>query len=220
MPPVSRRRFLQAAALSLAFACALPAWSDPEAASAEKELFDGKTLAGWKATAFAGAGEVAVEDGKIILPAGEPLTGVNYTGAMPKTNYELSLDAMKVEGSDFFCGLTFPIGATFVTFVVGGWGGGVVGISSINGEDASENETTQFKKFDNGKWVHVRLRVTAAKLEAWLDKEQVVNLPLEDKKLGMRIGEIELSQPCGIASFRTKAALKNIKLRILSEAAK
>lgn len=61
---------------------------------------------------------------------------------MPVMNYELSLEAMRVDGSDFFCGLTFPVGSNFCSFIVGGWGGGVVGLSSLNSEDASQNETT------------------------------------------------------------------------------
>ena len=28
--------------------------------------------------------------------------------------------------------------------IVGGWGGGVVGMSSLNGKDAARNETTQY----------------------------------------------------------------------------
>ncbi len=185
---------------------------------AGKPIFDGKTLNGWKPTAFAGAGEVTVNDGQMILPAGEPLTGVNYNGPTPKQNYEITLDAMRVDGSDFFCALTFPVGDACVTYVVGGWGGGVVGISSINSEDASENETTQYKKFDSNRWYKLKVRITPAKLEAWIDNEQMINLELENKRLGMRAGEIELSQPFGIATFRTKAALKNVAIRDLGEA--
>ncbi len=204
----------------MVLAAALPLLAETPNVAASKDLFDGKSLAGWKATGFAGAGEVAVEEGKIVLAAGEPLTGVNCTTEIPKTNYEVSMDAMRVEGSDFFCGLTFPVGDACVTLVVGGWGGSLVGISSINGEDASENETTQYKKFNANQWYHVRVRVTPAKLEAWLDNEQIVNLPLEGKRLGMRLGEIELSQPFGIASFRTRAALRNIKIQPVTPAAK
>lgn len=180
-----------------------------------KPIFDGKTLGNWKATDFAGHGDVSVKDGQIDMATGEPLTGVNYTGALPPASYEVSLDAMRVDGSDFFCGLTIPVGAEHVTFVVGGWGGTVVGISNVNWEDASENETTQYKKFDNGKWYHLRVRVTPAKIEAWIDDEQVVNLDLAGKRLSMRHGEIELSMPFGIAAYRTHAAFKNVQLRPL-----
>jgi hypothetical protein len=199
---------------------AKPAAAPAEKAGGEKALFDGKTLTGWKTTPFAGTGEITVKDGKMILDPGEPLTGVNYTGETPKMNYEISLETMRLQGSDFFCGLTFPVGDACVTFILGGWGGGVIGISSINAEDASENETTQYKKLDSDHWYRVKIRVTPAKLEAWVDDEQMVNLEIENKKLGMRAGEIELSQPFGIAAFRTRSALRGIKIRTIEPAAK
>src|SRR4051812_34950424 len=73
-------------------------------------LFDGKALGKWSSANFGGEGEVKVENGAIMLPAGVTLTGVTYTGDdYPKMNYEISLEAQKVDGGDFFCGLTFPV---------------------------------------------------------------------------------------------------------------
>ena len=92
---------------------------------------------------------MTVENGTIVLGEGGDLTGVNFAGELPRMNYELSLEAKRVQGSDFFCGLTFPVGQECCTMIVGGWGGGLVGISSINGNDASENETTQIRKFED-----------------------------------------------------------------------
>ena len=90
-----------------------------------------------------------------------------------------------------------------------------MGLSSINGEDASENETTTFRKFEKGKWYRIRVRVTAAKIEAWIDGDLVVDVATKDKKIGMRAGEIELSKPFGIATFRTSGALRKIFLEKL-----
>lgn len=193
----------------------------PAAAAADwKTIFDGKTLDGWKATGFSGQGDVAIKDGELILGVGGDITGLNYTGENPKMNYEIELEAVRRNGSDFFCGLTLPYGDKACTFVVGGWGGGLVGLSSINGEDASENETTKFMKFDQGKWYRVRVRMTPEKIEAWLDNEQMVNVETAGKKIDMRAGEIELSAPFGLATFRTEGGFRNIKLRKLSAGAK
>ncbi len=178
-------------------------------------LFDGRTLDGWKSIDFGGHGDVTVDDGRILLSQGEVLTGIRATREIPRMNYEVALEAMRVDGTDFFCGLTFPYGDAHATLVLGGWGGGMVGVSSINGEDASENETMQIMRFDMGRWYRVRLRVTEEKIEAWIDDEQMVNLSTQGKKIAMRAGEIELSEPFGIASFRTKSALRGIKLRNL-----
>jgi sugar phosphate isomerase/epimerase len=194
----------------------LPAKSKSEAAKEDwQPLFDGKSLKGWKVTEFGGRGEVTVTDGAIVLETGNDITGVNAAVDIPKTNYEVALEAKRVQGGDFFCGLTFPVNKNCVTLVVGGWGGSMVGISSIDGMDASENETSFTRKFENGQWYKIRVRVTPEKLQAWIDDEQVANLELEGRKLSMRAGEIEMSEPFGIASFRTKAALRDIKIRRL-----
>jgi hypothetical protein len=105
-----------------------------------RAMFDGATLAGWRETAFAGHGEVHYQSGVAVLSMGSPFTGINWTNEFPKVNYEVALDAMRVMGSDFFCGLTVPVGTNFCSLIVGGWGGSLVGISSLDGMDASENE--------------------------------------------------------------------------------
>lgn len=178
-------------------------------------LFDGKTLDGWKVTGFAGHGEVEVAEGAIRLGSGAMLTGVNGLVKLPGNNYELALDAMKIEGGDFFCGLTFPVGTNCCTLVIGGWGGGVVGISSIEGSDASGNETTRYLEFAQNKWYRVRVKVSANKVEAWIGASKIVDLDTTDKRISMRPGEIELNQPFGIAAWQTTSALKNIQWRKL-----
>src|SRR4029453_10922897 len=68
-----------------------------------KPLFDGKTLTNWQPTNFSGEGAVRVENGQVILEAGKDLTGITWTGEKPlDSNYELTLQAMRVEGRDFF----------------------------------------------------------------------------------------------------------------------
>ena len=189
----------------------------PEAAW--QDLFDGKTLKGWKKTEFAGGGGVTVEPSfrggpaALVVHFGSTLSGINYTGSTPKTNYEISLEAMKVDGSDFMCGLTFPVGDSHASLILGGWGGGVVGISSIDGHDASENETTQYLSFPKDKWFKVRMRVTPEKLETWLDEKKIIDQVITGKKINLRFGEISLSTPIGISTFQTTAAYRNIRIR-------
>lgn len=181
----------------------------------ELTLFDGKTLNGWAITDFGGHGEVRVENGQIIVGTGAALSGVHWTNPLPKIDYEVTLEAMKVEGSDFFCGLTFPVRDAFCSLIVGGWGGGVVGLSSIDDNDASENETTTVKGFDHNRWYRIRVRVTQKKIEAWIDAEKAVDIETTDRKISLRPGEIELSVPLGLATYQTTAALRDIKLRRL-----
>lgn len=192
-----------------------PAQSGKGSESAWQPLFDGKTLANWQATKFIGEGAVKVENGQIILEAGRNLTGITWVGPeLPTTNYEIGLQAMRVEGHDFFAGVTFPVADSFCSLILGGWGGTVVGLSSINDVDASENETSQSVEFEQGRWYNIRIRVTPTKIEAWLDERQIINQDLKGNKIGTRI-EVDPSRPLGVASWRTKSALRDIRLRRL-----
>ncbi len=179
-------------------------------------LFDGKTLDNWQRTKFGGEGPVTVEDGQIVLGmGGADLTGITWTGtALPKTNYELALQARRLDGNDFFAGITFPVGDSFCSLILGGWAGTVVGLSSIDGMDASENETSQSITFEDRRWYDVRIRVTPEKIQAWLDERQIIDQNIAGRKIHTR-GEVDLSQPLGVAAWRTKSALRNIRLRRL-----
>jgi hypothetical protein len=214
---------------------------EPKAADTEKKdekdkpkprsLFDGKELGDWKASSFPSQGRVEIKDKHIEIGTGEGCSGITYKGKFPTTNYELSLEAMRVDGSDFFCGLTFPVKPAAdhprldpekkdevwpCTLVIGGWGGGVTGLSSIDGNDASENSTSQYKTFESGQWYKVRLRVTEKKIEAWIDKEKVIDFTIGHRKLSIRI-EVEESKPLGIATWRTTGAVRNLEVVTVSE---
>ncbi len=181
-----------------------------------QSLFDGRSLAGWQVTDFSGHGAVECEAGLVVIEAGAALSGVNWTNEVPKMNYEVALDAMKLQGGDFFCGLTFPVGDSYCSLILGGWGGTLTGLSSIDDHDASENETTDFVKFETNQWYRVRVRVTEAKIEAWLDDKKLVNVTTTGHTIGLRFGEIELSKPLGVATYQTRAAVRAVKVRKLN----
>jgi len=175
-------------------------------------LFDGESLDGWEITQFGPHGPVKVSEGNLVLGMGDGCTGVTWTGGFPRMNYEVSLEAKKVSGHDFFCGMTFPVDTTYCSLIVGGWGGPVVGLSSIDGVDASENETKILKKFELDTWYHIRLKVSPGKIEAWIDDEKLVDFETSGHKLSIR-PEVYLSRPFGICSWVTTAALRNIRLK-------
>lgn len=174
-------------------------------------LFDGRTLDGWEISNFGPQGPVYVSGDKIILGMGDGCTGITWKRAFPRMGYEITLDAMRVAGNDFFCGMTFPVGKSYCSLIIGGWGGATVGLSSIDGQDAAENETTTLHNFDKDRWYHIRLIVTDVSIKSWIDSIKVVDLRLENKKLSIR-PEVELSKPFGITSWNTTASLKNIHL--------
>jgi hypothetical protein len=195
-------------------------------AAGARPLFNGKDLSGWKKSGFATQGEAEVEapfkggPPALILDATDSLNGVTYTNPVPRDDFEISLEAMKLNGSDFFCGLTFPVGEAHCTLVCGGWGGAVVGISSVDGSDASENETTKFLRFDKEKWYRIRVRVTPAKIEAWIDDEKLADLERAGRKISMRPGEIEEAVPLSLTTYQTRSAFRNIELKSTGVAGK
>jgi hypothetical protein len=181
-----------------------------------KPLFDGKTLKDWHVLVFGGDGEVEVEDGCIQFGFGEMLTGVSYTGEFPVSNYEVRLEAKRVDGIDFFCCLTFPVDKSHCSLIVGGWAGAVVGLSSIDNRDASENDTTKYVKFDENRWYRIRVRVTHDRIRAWIDDKLMADQELEGRQISLR-PEVELCKPLGIAAWQTRAALRKMEYRHLPE---
>jgi len=180
-------------------------------------LFDGKSLDGWKKTKFGGEGKVEIKNGELRLGTGESLTGVTSTRKnLPTTNYELSYEAMRMDGYDFFAAATFPVRKKeHATFINGGWGGGVIGISSIDGYDASENDTTEFMEFKNKKWYKYAIRVTAEKIQVLIDGKLEIDVPIKERELDTRI-EVDLCKPLGFCAWESNGAIRNVKLRILS----
>jgi hypothetical protein len=180
-----------------------------------RDLFNGKDLTGWRQSNFGGDPETTVEDGKIVIPLAERLAGITYTGNdIPKTRYEVELEARKVQGSDFFVGLTFPVAESHASLILGGWGGAVCGLSSLDGEDANDNDTRKTMRFKKGQWYKVKLRVEAKRLQAWLDEQPLVDVDTTGRKVGIR-PEIGPSKPFGLATFATTAEIKSVRVRPL-----
>jgi hypothetical protein len=179
-------------------------------------LFNGVSLDNWEIIDFEGHGNVSIADSSIIIEKGDLISGIRWTGDFPKTNYEINLDAKRVDGRDFFCGMTFPVKESFVTLVLGGWGGAVVGLSSIDGYDAANNQTGTQYRFASGWWYAIRLRVTDKKIEAWIEGEKIVDFTIDNSSLSLR-SEVESSVPFGITTYKTTGALRNIKLHIITE---
>lgn len=174
-----------------------------------------KPLAGqWETCNFGGDGPVKIGPSLIRLGYGDPLTGVRWSGEFPRDSFEIRLEARRTDGHDFFCGLTFPVGEGKCSLILGGWGGGVVGLSSINGEDASSNETTQFKVFDNDVWYKVKLRVTPEKIVAHLDDKVWVDQERGNHNFDIRI-EMDPTLPLGVANFQCQTEMRGIEWRRL-----
>jgi len=177
-------------------------------------LLDEKHVGGWKQSPFDEEGSAKFEDGQYVIGAGRPMSGITWQREFPTSNYEISLQAQRAEGGDFFCGLTFPVGNDFCSLIVGGWGGGLVGLSSLDGHDASENETTVFDQFENGRWYEIRLLVSDLEIKAWIDGRRYLRVKRAEHDFSIRF-ELKQSRPFGLATYRTTARIKDLQLHRL-----
>jgi hypothetical protein len=155
------------------------------------------------------------EPGILRLQWGEALSAIRWTGTPPAPPFEIELEARRLDGSDFFCGLTFPARTSgeCLTWVVGGWGGGTVGLSSIDDRDAADNETTTRHAFEMTRWYRLRLRRAGERIEAWIDGERVVDLDTSGRKLSLRPGPIDACAPFGLATWQSSGEFKGLRWR-------
>jgi hypothetical protein len=177
-----------------------------------QSMFDGVSLKGWRETPFTAHGKVRIEKGTIILETGY-MTGITWTGPFPLMDYEVRFEAARLEGSDFFASITFPVNDSHATWIVGGWGGSQVGLSSLDGMDASENETGFSWEFERGRFYTHVLRVAGNRISAWIDNDPAIDVMIGHRVVSLRPGEIELNCPLGFASWSTTGAIRKIEYR-------
>lgn len=179
-------------------------------------LFNGKDLTGWKVPEFGGEGEVTVEDGILTIGMGAMISGITLDQPFPfQTNYEIEVTAKRTMGFDFYAAITFPIGEKgYATFINGGWGGGVFGLSCVNGFDASENETMQLITTKNDRWDSFRVRVFEDRIEGWMNDKKIVDCPRDGNEFTTRF-EVEYCQPLGISNYCSETKIKSIRYRAL-----
>ena len=199
-------------ALAVSLACSAPL---SVAGQQWTPLFNGLSLKGWMETQFKGHGEVQVKDSMILIGKGR-LTGVTWAGDFPKSGYEIRFEAARLDGNDFFAGITFPVKDSFCSWINGGWGGSVVGLSSLDGDDASENDTSTVREFTKGRWYKFRLAVTENRIQGWIDEALVIDADIKGRRIGLRAGEIDLSTPLGFATYSTEAGLRKVEYRELA----
>jgi hypothetical protein len=195
-------------------AIAQPTAPVPAEAATVPELFNGQSLDGWRVIEkfdFDGHGDVSVKDGVIYLEKGRPATGISWKGAFPRSNYQLTFAGQRVNGNDFFCGLTFPVKDEYCTLILGGWGGSIVGLSNIDGFSAIENATTQAIEFEQGRWYQVKVTVRNDRITIAMDDKPIIDVATKGRKFSIW-WEQEPVTPLGIVTWNTTGAIKDLKL--------
>ncbi len=182
-----------------------------------ESLLNKDSLGGWEIVRYGGEGKPYVKNGVLTLPMAVNglMTGVSWVGKpLPVINYSLYYEARRMEGTDIFAGLSFPYGDTFATLVVGGWGGATCGLSSIDGYDASGNETTKQIHFKDEQWYPVFLKVTTDSIYAKIDTIEVVNIATAGKRIHLRGGTNV--KTFTLTTYLTTGEVRNMRIKRLS----
>lgn len=187
---------------------------DQKIAAKRWTLFEAALIEHWQDAKIEGGGEVKREVDGFTLKEGAPMTGNVFPtwkqDGLPLINYRITYEAMRVSGNDFFGSVTFPVGSSdsCVTFVLGGWGGTQVGISSIDGADASQNPTGSSQRFENGRWYRIRIEVQEELLRVWLEDRPLVSFNPKGRQLHLRGADIAKCVPFGFATFGTEGRVR------------
>ncbi len=93
----------------------------------------------------------------------------------------------------------------------------MTGLSSLDGMDASENETTRSFRYQDKTWYRFRVRVTDKMIRCLIDDKEIVAVDHRDRRVATRI-EIRGNQPLGFATWESTGALRHIEIRPLTAA--
>ena len=75
----------------------------------------------------------------------------------------------------------------------------MTGLSSLDGMDASENETTRSFRYQDKTWYRFRVRVTNKMIRCLIDGKEIIAVDHRDRRVATRI-ETRRNQPLGFAT--------------------
>jgi len=186
-------------------------------------LFDGQSLDGWDvigqfpvpATDGSGAGgSVSLEDGALVLGAGHPLTGAEWTGGAPRMDYEIKFEAKRISGDQDFC-LAFPVHSSACLLQAGGWQNELLGLDELNQLHPPDNMTGQRFELEQDRWYRFVLRVTPKSLAVSVDGEPLIDFPIAGHTFSLDPKWRNMRIPALGTAWATTAAFRNIRLRTL-----
>ncbi|MEO0452560.1 MAG: DUF1080 domain-containing protein [Verrucomicrobiota bacterium] len=190
--------------------------SEQEGVIEELHLLSGPLKDDWERAAIERGGSFHITEGVMKLEVGEYMSGVTWKGELPaRIDYEIELEARRTGGQDIFLGLTIPVGPDHCSWICGGWGGDLVGISNLDEMSAADNDTTNFYTFEEARWYHCRIRVRPDRIRCWIDGEVVVDVDITGREISMFYSDIEETVPFGLATYDAEAEYRNLIWRTL-----
>lgn len=87
-------------------------------------------------------------------------------------------------------------------------------LALVDGILGHVNPTFMRMDFQRDRWYRVRLRVTQARIEAWIDDKKVITIETAARRFTLD-GRDEPLRPLGLHSWGSTTALRDIRLRRL-----
>ena len=139
-----------------------------------------------------------------------------------ESNYEIEVSEIRVSGIGFanFC---FPLGDAYCRLIIGGSeSGDIVGLHVLDGKDFKSNETTHHMSFQSDRWYAVRLRVTDDRIQVWIDRNQVIDLPRRGHEFAIGNNRVEMTGAGSLGLYTNggAAAIHSIRIRQLKPGTK
>jgi hypothetical protein len=176
-----------------------------------QDLFDGKTLDGWRVVDVPGSGKVQVEDGCIMLGRGSNATVLAWQERCPSSDYEVTLRAKLVGESDT-TGIAFPVGESRCTLPLGAFGHRVIGLNLVDGKNLSENPSARPMRIENDRWYEVRLRVMRDRIRVWIDGSPVIDFPVVGHTFSTGMPQLN-NASIDLYTWCAEAAIRSVQLR-------
>jgi hypothetical protein len=182
-------------------------------------LFDGASMGKWEALREVPdggkLGSVKLVKGAMAFDTMGTCALIKYTGDLPETNYEVAFQAMLVEGEKIGA-FVFPVSGVYCTWYVQGYRGVYTGLEMIDERGYRGNATTRRIALPKGKWHAVRLRVTTAGIQAWVEGEQTLSFTGDRKRLSSTTFSRAIGS-LGHYTNNSRVVLRSIRIRTLPE---
>jgi len=177
------------------------------------DLFDGKSLTGWRVADTPGHGEVAVQDGILLLAEGTGNTGIAWDGEFPKDDYEVEVAMTRRTGVESM-DITLPVGGHFPRVMAGGSHNTVLGFVAGSRKKGKEVD----RAFANGQWYVLRVRVARGGVRVWVDGELALDCST-DGGTGDGGANFAPLRPFGLSSYKAASSIRSVRMRRVGDGA-
>jgi hypothetical protein len=182
-------------------------------------LFDERYRSQWEiidvAKGRGHGGKSSVKDGRALLSGLKNRITGRWVGKFPTMDYEVVFEVARTAGLRFPY-VVFAVGDSHGVWFMAGRDGTYAGLSTVDGKgyDQKGNPTYRRVRYAAKRWYKARLRVAGGKVEAWVDDEQVIDLPDAERRVQKDAFGVTL-KPFTISVHEAVNVIRNLRLHSL-----